>query len=263
MPRTLKQYYRALLVKLGMFDEAAFRLVIDRIYPDDTFIVSYPKSGNTWMRFLLANMLRPETEWNFRNIDTLVPDVYSAREEVNALAPPRFIKAHHAWFSYYPKTIYIVRDYRDVLVSYFHYQQSLKAWSGSFGEFIRQADRLHEFGSWKDHVQQALDHRDRHPEKILLLRYEDMLADPAKAVRETARFCGISLSLPAEAIAARCGFGELQQLEKEHGSAFRDRSDRLFFREGKSGGWKELFSAGDLRFIAEQHEQLFKKLNYL
>jgi hypothetical protein len=30
------------------------------VFPDDTFIVSYPRSGNTWTRFWIANLLHPE-----------------------------------------------------------------------------------------------------------------------------------------------------------------------------------------------------------
>ena len=44
------------------------------VYPDDTFIVSYPRSGNTWTRFLIANLLHPEIEIGFANIDSVVPD---------------------------------------------------------------------------------------------------------------------------------------------------------------------------------------------
>ena len=44
------------------------------VYPDDTFIVSYPRSGNTWTRFLIANLLHPEEPATFANIERLVPD---------------------------------------------------------------------------------------------------------------------------------------------------------------------------------------------
>ncbi len=39
------------------------------VYPDDVFIVSYPKSGNTWTRFLIANLLHPEIQTDFGNIN--------------------------------------------------------------------------------------------------------------------------------------------------------------------------------------------------
>ena len=35
----------------------------------DTFIVSYPKSGNTWIRFLIAHLVYKNEENNFANIE--------------------------------------------------------------------------------------------------------------------------------------------------------------------------------------------------
>ena len=44
------------------------------IFPDDVFIVSYPKSGSTWLRFLIGNYLS-ENQCRFSNVQTFVPDV--------------------------------------------------------------------------------------------------------------------------------------------------------------------------------------------
>jgi len=261
MPRTLKQYYRAVLVRLGLFNEGAFRLVIDDIYPDDTFIVSFPKSGNTWTRFLIASLLAPEKELNFRNLDEIIPDVYTAAELVNTRPRPRYIKAHDAWFAHYPKSIYIVRDYRDVLVSYYHFHTALGQFKGDFSGYVEKVNTLHPFGDWTAHVRKALDFREKHPDKILILRYEDLLRDTVSELKKIAAFCRLSPALPLEQIAERCRFENLKAKESAHGSLFMDKSGRHFFREGKEGGWKEKFGEEDLRAIAPALE-LMKELGY-
>lgn len=45
------------------------------VHPDDTFIVSYPRSGNTWTRFLVANLIHPDQAATFANIERIIPDV--------------------------------------------------------------------------------------------------------------------------------------------------------------------------------------------
>jgi hypothetical protein len=264
MPKTLKQYYRRILVSLGLFDEGAFRLVIDRVFPDDTFIVSYPKSGNTWMRFLLANILAPEKAISFRNIDEIVPDVYMAREKVNSLRRPRFIKAHDPWFGYYPKTIYLVRDYRDVLVSYYHYQRGLNAFSGTISEFAEKIDTLHPFGSWADHTEKALAHSKAQPGKLLFVRYEDLLEDTEAELERVLAFTRLKSSQPLSQIIENCRFAQLRENESKHGSEFMDRTSKHFFRKGQQGDWKNFLRPGDFEKIpqAKKIADLLQQLGY-
>lgn len=261
MPRTLKQYWRWGLVQVGLFDKGAFRLAIDRIYPDDTFIVSFPKSGNTWVRFLLANLLRHDETITFRNIDTIVPDIYTSAKIVNALPRPRYIKTHHTWFDSFPKSIYIVRDYRDVLVSYYNYHSALGNFSGTFSDYLAQVDRLHPFGTWQQHVTAALRFREQHPTRLLLLRYEDLLSDTVNELKKIVSFCGLAENQPLEAIADRCRFDNLRRNEQQHGSLYMDKSGKPFFREGKQGAWSTVFSTADLAKI-EATMPLLKELGY-
>src|SRR6266581_956224 len=56
-----------------------------RIRPDDVFIVSYPRSGNTWVRFLIANLLAPDDKITFRNIENYVPSIYKFADTSNLI----------------------------------------------------------------------------------------------------------------------------------------------------------------------------------
>src|SRR5467141_466425 len=92
------------------------------ILPDDVFLVSYPKSGNTWTRFLVANLVYPEKNPDFSNINELIPDPEAMhKRDLERAARPRLIKSHQYFDPRYPKVIYIVRDPRDVVLSEYYF----------------------------------------------------------------------------------------------------------------------------------------------
>ena len=92
------------------------------VYDDDTFLVSYPKSGNTWVRFLLANLLYPNEAVGFANINRLLPAPgVSPRRFLKSLPRPRILKSHEPFDVRFRKVIYLVRDPRDVAVSEYHF----------------------------------------------------------------------------------------------------------------------------------------------
>src|ERR1019366_2584136 len=86
-----------------------------QVLPDDIFLVSYPKSGNTWTRFLLGNLLNPDEGITFANVERKVPDIYAESKRTLKKAPrPRLIKSHECFDPRYRRVIYIVRDPRDL-----------------------------------------------------------------------------------------------------------------------------------------------------
>src|SRR5215469_6269647 len=92
------------------------------VFADDTFIVSYPRSGNTWTRFLIANLLHPEQPASFANIERLIPDCEAQSSRyMKRASRPRIIKSHEYFDPRYKKVIYIVRDPRDVALSYYDF----------------------------------------------------------------------------------------------------------------------------------------------
>ena len=95
--------------------------------PDDTFIVSYPRSGNTWTRFLVANLLFADRPVTFANIEELVPDAEAQSSLYMKRVPsPRVIKSHEYFDHRYPKMLYIVRDPRDVVLSYYNFSRKYR-----------------------------------------------------------------------------------------------------------------------------------------
>lgn len=97
------------------------------VWPDDIFLVSFPKSGNTWMRFLLGNLLHPDKSVGFVDIENVVPDIAgSPRADLRRVPRPRLIKSHDCFDPRYPRVIYIIRDPRDVAVSIYYYAKKVK-----------------------------------------------------------------------------------------------------------------------------------------
>src|SRR5260370_18012151 len=79
------------------------------VYPDDTFIVSYPRSGNTWTRFLVANLVYPGQPVTFANIERLIPDCEAQSSRyLKRVARPRIIKNHEYFDPPYNTSTYIV-----------------------------------------------------------------------------------------------------------------------------------------------------------
>ena len=65
------------------------------VFPDDTFLLSYPKSGNTWSRFLVANLIHAPEPVDFSNINRIIPDTEgTTKRYLNSLPRPRVLKSH-------------------------------------------------------------------------------------------------------------------------------------------------------------------------
>lgn len=217
------------------------------IYPDDIYLVSYPKSGNTWLRFLIGNLLT-KNKCDFTNAHLIMPDIHYNPEQCALIPRPRFIKSHAPYVPEYSHVVYLVRDGRDVAVSY--YYDSIKFGriiSGTpFEEFITMFHRgeLDDYGIWGDHVHSWLDNK---KQDILLVRYEDMKRNTLRELSRIIEFAGMALSeeqLNSAITASQ--FSRMQKLEKEQGDQFEQflNSNRSlpFIRSGKVGESKEYFS---------------------
>lgn len=239
------------------------------VFPDDTFLVSYPKSGNTWVRFLLANLIYPNKDVRFANINHLLPspDVLSKRF-LKRVARPRILKSHQPFDVRYRKVIYLVRDPRDVAVSEYHFDLKKRYIPSdmSLEQFIKPylAGETSSYGSWWEHAASWIGARYGNP-AFLLVRYEDLLAAPVRETAKIAEFLGIK---PDEerltAAVARSSADRMRKLEKQDADKWTGTKNTVkeipFVRSAKSGGWQQSLPRHS---VEEIEVAWFPLMNYL
>jgi hypothetical protein len=248
------------------------------VFPDDVFLVSYPRSGNTWTRFLLGNLLYQHDPVTFSNIEARIPEIYFNRDRVLRNLPrPRMLKSHECFQPHYPRVIYIVRDPRDVAVSFYHHNVKARNIPDDYpmtsfvprfiaGEFDRK------FGSWRENVLSWTLLR-RNESTFLMLRYEDMKRDPVTVLADIVAFLD------------RCSFGKIDSnsaalqrtielsspermraLEKKEAANWvltkHTRSDKPFVRSAISGGWKTQLTPESVAAIESAWGGLMQSLGY-
>ena len=241
------------------------------IWPDDVFLVSYPKSGNTWVRFLIANLLFPNETVSFANLSRLLPGPFeTTKRDFERVPRPRVIKSHDCFDPRYPRVIYIVRDPRDVVVSQYHYHRKCKKIEDGYPmeQFVDRflAGDTSPHGSWSESVTTWLTSRHNDP-RFLLLRYEDVTADPK---REVGRIAGF-LDIPADSErisqcverSAADRMRKLEKLQSDKTALTRDsRKDLSFVRSAKSGGWKRDLPEALIERIETKLGHIMTFLNY-
>jgi hypothetical protein len=241
------------------------------IFPDDTFVVSYPKSGNTWARFLIANLLHPGTDVSFVNIDQLVPDAESTAKRIfDRAGRPRVIKSHHCFAPEYPRAIYIVRDPRDVALSQYHFQRKNRRIADDcpIANFVDRflAGEVCPHGSWGTNVSSWLVTRKDDP-RFLLIRYEDLVERPHTELSKMAEFLGLNPDRDriAQAIdrSSAHNMRKLEQIQHHLSTLTKDgRTDIPFVRAAASGGWKKELPIAEVRKIEQAWSPLMKYLGY-
>ena len=175
-------------------------------YDDDVWIVSYPKSGNTWTRFLIANLIAGGETVDWSNIERRVPDIYYNRDpQLLALPRPRYFKSHEAYRPDYRRVVFIVRDPRDVAVSYYHFVRKAKMLpvDATMDDFMTKfmQGQIDPYGNWGENVGSWLGAR-RGTANFIVVRYEDLLENTETELGRIADMLGLAAD---ERLTSPCG----------------------------------------------------------
>jgi len=251
--------------------------IMDRVntfsfHDQDILVVSFPKSGSTWMQEILYLTF---TEGDFasattRHVDLRVPHLEIARpgelpriDILQYQEPPRLIKSNlphktlaNALEGKKTKIIVVMRNVKDTIVSYYHFYKMshMFGFKGGWNDFYElfKEERV-VCGSWFDHVLGWWKLREE--ENVKFYMYEDMKTDLTGTIRSLASFVGKELtSEKVDKIALHCSFNAMKQnpnvnrigkLYKAHESSF--------IRKGVTGDWKN-------HFTDEQNEDIDKRI---
>jgi len=281
------------------------------------WIASYPKSGNTWIRAILTSLFFTkdgifsfelfnstsifEHAERFEFIKEINQNDYDNLSQLEILSKYwlqgqnktvikgdfAFLKTHHACIAYGKNnftstnntlgTIYLIRDPRDVVISY----------SKHLGKTIDEtiylmkkigASTLYKTGpntknkkyysyisSWDDNVKSW--------EEIsvpkIIIKYEDLLDNPMKIIIEIVNFFKenynlkfASLENKLENIIKTTSFENLSNLEKQYGFLEATKHSN-FFRKGQKKQWRKILTHKQISEIEKSFKDLMKKYNYL
>ena len=254
------------------------------------WLASYPKSGNTWLRILLANLLSGATQpvdinklsepktlisrWRFAD-DMLVDADLLSEAELAAMRPiqcdfvartcatPFFCKTHDRfWLSpgqptlgtMARKALYIVRNPRDVAVSLSHHA-SLSI-DGAIAQMTDTSTRSSGSAQLIYSVGNWAEHvagwAEQRVTETMVVRYETMHADTIGTLRAIIDFIGGKASDAALSQAvANASFKELQRQEARQGFSESQPGQQRFFRAGKAGGWRDVLTQRQARTIED------------
>lgn len=245
----------AVAAPLGLLNPISSLLGITRVLPDDTYVASYPRSGNTWTRYILAYLLKgTEAALGPHDVNAVVPDAYISAGMINARSGGRLIKSHEPFLEHCPRVIYVHRDCRESLVSYWHFVRRTERYGGNFSEFLRSRIPSRH-GSWKRHMLAMRRRMAADSSTIHVIRYDDLIGRFRETVAQLVDWSGIGHGVDLDAVGRLTSPEALESGERIHGSCFRAECGLSFFVDrGKGADWRACWSGADLAWLARDRE---------
>jgi hypothetical protein len=244
----------------------------------DVVVVSFGKSGRTWLRVMLSRFYQVRHGLseklligfdNFHLRNSAIPRIFFTHDNYTR----DFTGNGDNKADYYGKrVVLLVRHPVDVAVSQYHqWKFRMRPNKKALNDYPAHGVDVPIFdfvASERAGLEKAIDFLNEWArelprlDRLLIVRYEDMRADPAKELGRIAEFMGTPGT--DEQIAEAVRFASFENMRKlEEKSTFwlaggrlvaRDKGnvDSFKTRRGKVGGWRDYFSAEEAAEIARR-----------
>ena len=274
------------------------------------WLASYPKSGNTWMWLFIKSYFNPpkkkfslnyhkddpimlepfpdermfdKLKINYENFFDLSKNWVNLQSLINLNNKTNYLKTHNAMctinnhkFTNIQNTlgaIYIVRDPRDVLISYSSYMEKsmdetlkfmLNKETYEVGEFKKKIYNKTLLGSWSDHYNSWKNYKSR---EIIIIKYEDMVNSPSSTFLKVLTYLSKIIKIDVDhtkmdKAIEETSFKNLKSLEINEGFK-TNPSKNEFFRKGVVGDWREKLNKEQVEKIEKAFEAEMIELGYL
>uniref|UniRef100_A0A8D2Q7R9 Sulfotransferase n=1 Tax=Varanus komodoensis TaxID=61221 RepID=A0A8D2Q7R9_VARKO len=245
--------------------------------PDDLLICTYPKAGTTWIQEIvdmvqqdgdLEKCQRAPVHHRHPFIEWARPPQPSGVDQAEAMPSPRILKTHlpvqllpQSFWEQNCKFLYVARNAKDCLVSYFHFQRMSKVnpHPGTWEEYIEtfMAGKVG-WGPWYDHVKGWWKAKETHC--VLYLFYEDIKKDPKSEIRKVMQFIGKQLDeVTLDKIVHHTSFDIMKNNPLVNRAnvpmSIMDQSISPFMRKGTVGDWKNHFTVAQNERFNEDYQR--------
>ena len=235
--------------------------------PADVMLASYPRSGNTWCRFLLAEILS-DHKVGFDSIDKAVPQV-GLHQVALSLLPGRgrLVKTHEQYRKEYAKAIYLVRDVRDVMLSYYDRGKYLGVFDDiAFDAFLPMflQGQTNTVGSWPSHVRAWLESPLAQSGKLLVVKFADMRQETEATLGRILEFLGVAVDKLTIRNAIAANSLDRMRAKEDRSRAFPQSSEESgrFVRKGAVGGWQGRLTAEQVAIVEHYAGAELERLGY-
>lgn len=224
-------------------------------------VAEFPKCGGSWVR----NMLR-----TYRNTELFTHDRLLRRGDV--------VMAHRLYRRRFRRPIVVVRDPRDLYVSFYYYETAFERRDSSsvlFNHFRHDPQRpvqddfyeylrvklLRPTHPWF-YYSQFLDAWLNRPQ-VCVVRYEDCLAEPHTQLIRMLRFLGEDIDLErVERTLQQTSFSAITQIRYGQSRAPGEEDKGKFHRKGIAGDWKNHFNAAACHLLEQLEGTSLRRLGY-